>query len=73
MTERGSEREERERGSEREEREERRKRLKNNATADGQKVFCGQCESMPCIAILISTSKTPCSFLLLLILSLQQN
>jgi hypothetical protein len=30
-------------------------------------------ESMPCIAILISTSKTPCSFLLLLILSLQQN
>uniref|UniRef100_A0A8C0W625 Uncharacterized protein n=1 Tax=Castor canadensis TaxID=51338 RepID=A0A8C0W625_CASCN len=32
-----------------------------------------QCESMPCIAILISTSKTPCSFLLLLILSLQQN
>jgi hypothetical protein len=43
MTERGSEREERERGSEREEREERRKRLKNNATADGQKVFCGQC------------------------------
>jgi hypothetical protein len=32
-----------------------------------------QCESMPCIAILISTSKNPCSFLLLLILSLQQN
>jgi hypothetical protein len=26
-----------------------------------------------CIAILISTSKNPCSFLLLLILSLQQN
>jgi hypothetical protein len=32
-----------------------------------------QCESMPCVAILISTSKNPCSFLLLLILSLQQN
>jgi hypothetical protein len=32
-----------------------------------------QCESTPCIAILISTSKNPCSFLLLLILSLQQN
>jgi hypothetical protein len=30
-------------------------------------------ESTPCIAILISTSKNPCSFLLLLILSLQQN
>jgi hypothetical protein len=32
-----------------------------------------QCESMPCIAILISTSKNPCCFLLLLILFLQQN
>jgi hypothetical protein len=32
-----------------------------------------QCESIPCIAILISSSKNPCPFLLLLILSLQQN
>jgi hypothetical protein len=31
------------------------------------------CESTPCIAILISTSKNPCSFLLLLIHSPQQN
>jgi hypothetical protein len=36
-------------------------------------ILVWQCQSMPCIAILISTSKTPCSFLLLLILSLQQN
>jgi hypothetical protein len=32
-----------------------------------------QCESTPCTAILISTSKNPWSFLLLFILSLQQN
>jgi hypothetical protein len=42
--------------------------------ATSLKLSCfNQCESMPCIAILISTSKNPCSFLLWLILSLQQN
>jgi hypothetical protein len=32
-----------------------------------------QCESTPCIVIVTSTNNNPCSFLLLLILSLQQN
>jgi hypothetical protein len=40
-----------------------------------KQMFCTrkQCKLNPCIAILISTSKNPWSFLLLLILSLQQN
>jgi hypothetical protein len=50
------------------------KELKKLYTTIGRnKGFCWLSESTPCIAILISTSENPCSFLLWLILSLQQN
>jgi hypothetical protein len=49
------------------------KHLNNLITRHEIEAIIKKCESTPYIAILISTSKNPWSFLLLLILSLQQN